>query len=71
MCRIWRSEHGAAWRVDAVGAIGEFGDAACYDPIVNNLEATFGSCVESKEEEEEKRESTATPGSWKHSMWKK
>ena len=71
MCRIWRPENGAAWRVDAVGAIGEFGDAACYDPIVNNLEATFkpptttsnmgnwrrsATQNESKEEKEEKEE---------------
>jgi stress response protein SCP2 len=41
MCRVWRQEAGAAWRVDAIGSIGAFGDATNYDPIVRGLEATY------------------------------
>ena len=41
MCRVWRQEVGAAWRVDAVGSIGAFGDATNYEPIIRSLEATY------------------------------
>jgi len=49
MCRIWRQEPGAAWRVDAVGAISAFGDATCYQPIITDLEATYKSKQSKKE----------------------
>ena len=41
MCRLFRNARGAAWQVEAIGAVHEFGDADDYTPIVVSLEQQF------------------------------
>ena len=38
MCRLHRRVYGGAWKVEAIGAVQEFGDAQCYEPIFRTLE---------------------------------